>query len=96
MSGRLVQHRKRDGNEPAIVEALEDIGIACFKNSSTGQPDLNTYDRFAISKPAWLPIEVKRPGGKLTPEQQAVYDVAPFPIVETAGDALALFGVRES
>lgn len=95
MSGRLVAGRRRDENESEIVAALQSIGIAVWRNSSIGQPDLNTYDRWAIRRRGWLPIEVKRPGGKLTKEQQAVYDEAPFPVVESVAEALALFGVSD-
>ena len=42
----------------------------------------------------WLPIEVKQHGEPLTPLQQRLFDVAPFPIVHDVRGALAVFGVR--
>ena len=96
---RVGQARKRDANEPEIVAALERIGVQVFLVSGDGIPDLNTYDarRRAIWRGVrhmWLPVEVKRPRGKLTPSQASTKQRAPFPVVETVDQALALFGVR--
>jgi hypothetical protein len=42
----------------------------------------------------WLPVEVKRPGGILTPLQAELRDRAYFPVVSSVDEALALFGVQ--
>ncbi len=82
------QAAKRDFVEATIVAALERIGVTVVRISQEGVPDLLTY-----RAGQWFPIEVKSPGGTLTPAQQALYDVAPFPVVETVEAALSLFGV---
>ena len=85
---RVGQARKRDANEPHIVEALESIGIVVRKISGEGVPDLLCWSRGRC-----LAVEVKMPGGTLTPAQLELYQQAPFPIVEDVASALALFGV---
>lgn len=85
---RVGQSRKRDWNEASIVAALRGIGVDVWRMSGEGLPDLLTH-----SRGKWLPIEVKRPRGKLTPAQKALRAIAPFPVVETDAEALALFGV---
>ena len=70
------------------MSALRSIGVDVWKISAPGLPDLLT-----CSRGKWLPIEVKKPRGKLTPAQQATRKQSPFPVVETVDQALALFGV---
>lgn len=85
---RVGQVRKRDYNEPSIVQALEDIGITVVKLSAEGCPDLL----------AWHPreglrlIEVKQPRGRLTPDQKEF--AMPFTVVHSVEEALALYGVK--
>lgn len=86
---RVGQSRRRDFNEAAIVSELESIGVIVVRISAPGAPDLLCY-----SRGHWLPVEVKRPRGHLTPAQLALRAMAPFPVVETPAEALALFGVR--
>ena len=86
---RVGQTRKRDQNEAAIVQALEAIGVTVLRLSGKGCPDL-----LCCRQGVWLPIEVKRPRGRLTPAQRAVRQAAPFPVAESIEDALGLFGVR--
>src|SRR3990167_2789797 len=86
---RVGQTRKRDQNEVAIVQALEAISVTVLRLSGKGCPDL-----LCCRQGVWLPIEVKRPRGRLTPAQRAVRLAAPFPVVESVEHALALFGVR--
>lgn len=83
------QAAKRDANESAIIDALERIGVQCFRLSDPGMADLLT-----LYRGQWLPIEVKVPGGSLTTAQVSVRATAPYPVVETESEALALFGVR--
>lgn len=80
---------RRDANERAIVDALEDIGCVIHRVSSPSLPDLLVYHRGR-----WLPVEVKMPKGKLTDGQIDTYRQSPFPIVTTVSEALRLFGVR--
>lgn len=80
---------RKDGNQAAIVRALRSIGVTVRVVNQAGLPDLQTH-----SRGRWLPIEVKQPGEALTAAQQALYDEAPFPIVETEAEALSLFGVK--
>lgn len=80
---------KRDGNEKAIKAALEQIGVQCFKVSARGLPDLLTY-----RAGQWLPIEIKKPKGRLTSAQIGVRASAWYPVVSDTSEALALFGVK--
>lgn len=82
---------RRDAREGEIIDALQAIGVVVRRVSSPGIPDLLTWRRGG-----WLPVEVKSPGEPLTPAQQELYDVAPFPVVETVAEALALFGVKDT
>lgn len=87
---RVGQTRKRDVNEPAIIEALEGIGITIVQLSAPGCPDLlcwSPWDGMRL-------LEVKSKTGTLTPEQKKA--TVPFTIVRSEQDALALYGVKES
>jgi Holliday junction resolvase len=86
---RTGQARKRDALEPYVVEALEEIGVAVWRISGPGVPDLLAY-----SRGVWLPLEVKSgKAGTLTPAQVASQQRAPYPVVRSVAEALALFGV---
>lgn len=96
---RVGQTRKRDAAEPAIVDALEAVGVLVLLISAEGAPDLLTYRAHV-----WRPIEVKttkdgRPLTKeqalrsLTKAQREVYAVAPFPIVSTIDEAYLAVGL---
>ena len=76
---------KRDGNEPAIIAALERVGCRVWRISSTAGPDLLVLTR----KGSWLPVEIKNPAGlnRLTPAQRAAD--APWPVVRSANEARA-------
>lgn len=87
---RVGQARRRDWNETAIVSALRGVGVVVYRLSAPGVPDLLTY-----SRGVWLPIEVKKPRGKLTPAQKDTRADTPYPVVETVAEALALFGVKD-
>jgi Holliday junction resolvase len=86
---RVGQVRKRDWNEPAIVDALRAIGVRVWRLSGPGLPDLLTHYRGI-----WSVIEVKKPRGKLTDAQCNTRALAHFPVVETIDQALALFQVK--
>lgn len=81
---------RRDWNEAEIVAALRSIGVEVFHVSGDGVPDLLTFARGV-----WLPVEVKRPRGKLTTAQLETRKRATFPVVESVAQALALFGVSD-
>ena len=80
---------RKDYNHQAIVAALRAIGVVVQVVNHEGLPDLLTFHRGQ-----WLPIEIKRPRGRLTKDQAALRQVAPFPVVYSVSEALALFGVR--
>lgn len=85
---RVGQARKRDWNEPDIVEALRKIGVRVWRLNGAGIPDLLCHH-----KGKWSVIEVKKPRGKLTDAQCNTRALAPFPVVESVEQALQLFGV---
>lgn len=85
---RVGQARKRDANERPIIKALEAIGVDVFQISGKGAPDLLAHRRGL-----WLPIEVKSATGELTTAQIAARATAPYPVVSSVAEALALFGV---
>lgn len=92
---------RKDGVQGAIVKALRQCGVTVFVVNHAALPDLLTCFRGT-----WLPIEVKtqrprktltdRKGRSLTPAQCETYLVAPFPVVTSVEDALALFVVSPS
>ena len=86
---RVGQVRKRDHNEEQIVKALRKLGVVVHRLSGPGLPDLLTH-----YQGKWSVIEVKKPRGKLTDAQCNTRALAPFPVVESVSQALALFGVR--
>jgi Holliday junction resolvase len=83
---RVGQQRKRDTSEAQIVKALRKIGVQVFAISGRGVPDLLTFHRGR-----WGVIEVKTKGGRLTDAQKNTRVLAPFPVVETVDEAIALF-----
>lgn len=90
---RVGQARKRDANEPAIVRALEQIGVKVQKVSAPGFCDLVVHHPHE----GVLLLEVKaEKRGRLTPLQIAHWqDGWPVCIVRSVADALALFGVTQ-
>ena len=93
---RLKNHR--DTSEPAIVEALRGVGAYVLKLSGKGVPDL-----LVCFRGTWTPLEVKtpkrdrvrpNPKARFTPAQQAVLQVAPYPVVETPDQALAAISAQ--
>lgn len=81
---------KRDANEPAIVDALEAIGVTVHRLSHPGLPDLLCWHR----REGFRLLEVKAEKGTLTEAQrETVCSSLPFCIVRSVPEALALFGV---
>ena len=87
---RVGQTRRRDANEAAIVAALRKIGVQVWRISAPGLPDLITHHRGT-----WRPLEIKRPGGSLTPAQRETARTAPFAMVSSVSEAVRVFGVGE-
>jgi len=78
---------KRDDNEVEIVNALRAIGASVAHLSSKGIPDLLVCFRNKL----YL-MEVKKPKGKLTPDQIKFYDnwKGEIHIVRTAQEAIEI------
>ncbi len=89
---RTGQSRRRDQNEAAIVAALRAIGVTVLRVSGAGCPALLCFHW----REGWLPLEVKRATGRLTPAQADLRAQAPFCVVRSPGEALALFGCFSS
>jgi hypothetical protein len=84
---------RKDSTQAAIVAALRAIGCEVRISNQEGWPDLYVHHRrFRFAEYAlWLPVEVKRPRGHLTPLQADLRKVAWFPVVSSVDEALALF-----
>lgn len=83
---------KRDATEPEIVKALELAGWTVVKVSDTGLPDLVAMRRGVVRF-----LEVKSPGGKLTPAQQETFQrfaaaLVTVHVVRTPEEALMAVG----
>ena len=81
---------KRDGNEKAIIEALELVGASVLQLSVKGAPDLLVCHRNRL----YL-MEVKTAKGKLTPDQQEFHRqwMGEIHIVRTVDEALGVLGL---
>lgn len=74
---------KRDQNEPAVVQALEQVGAEVWRVSGKGLPDLLVRFRGVL-----YAGEVKGEKGKLRASQGA------FPVWRTPADALQAIGAE--
>lgn len=83
MSPRVGQARKRDANEPAIVDALRAVGAHVTAISGKGAPDLLVRFRGQL----WG-FEVKSGKGTRTEAQENTQ----WPIVRTPDEALRSVG----
>lgn len=80
---------RRDAIEPAVIQALEQVGITCVRVSDPGLPDLICAARGEIRL-----VELKSgKAGKLTKAQIEMHQRLPICTVRSVGEALALFGV---
>jgi hypothetical protein len=82
---------KRDGTERRIIQALRKVGVQVFPISGEGRglPDLLLFHRGR-----WSVLEVKASKkSRLTDAQLNTRVTAPFPVVCTVEEALALFQV---
>jgi hypothetical protein len=76
---------RRDANEPEIVDALQELGYAVHRIGSPG--DLLVWNHETRH---WICLEVKVPGGRLTPKQKTYRQENPdidLPIVENIEQA---------
>ena len=89
---RVGQARKRDANEPAIVQALQRIGARVQRVSEKGFCDLVVFH----PTQGIVLVEVKTAKGKLTDAQvEHRRDGWPVCIVRNTAEALALFGIYQ-
>lgn len=79
---------RKDFVQAQIVSALRAIGVTVRVVNQEGLPDLLVH-----SRGIWRVVECKQPGEPLTDAQQRLYDEAPYPIVHSIAEALALFDV---
>lgn len=80
---------RRDEAEPAIIQALERIGVTVELISSPGAPDLVCYRRDT----GVVLLEVKSgKRGRLTERQKAF--AVPYRVVRDQAEALAIWGAR--
>lgn len=86
---RTGQARKRDYNEREIVDVLRALGVTVIPVSGEGAPDLLCWHW----REGWVPIEVKHARGQLTAAQTKLRAQAPYPVVRSVAEGLALFGV---
>jgi hypothetical protein len=92
-SVHLRRAARRDGNEPAIIEALEKAGCL-VKQSNDGSWDLIAYRSRSWRGGDVFLLEVKMPGQPYKPSQrQAIDDGWPVHRVETPEDALRVVGL---
>ena len=80
---RVGQVRRRDQNEPAIVEALKALGAKVWRISGPGAPDL-----LVLYGGSYHCLEVKTAKGKRT----AAQEVSQFPVVRDVDEALKAVG----
>jgi Holliday junction resolvase len=84
---------KRDGNERAIIESLEDEGCKVMQISGAGLPDLAVY---RPETALLVFLEVKQRKGKLTDPQRKKFEGWPIVIARTPEAALAAMGIRKA
>lgn len=71
--------KRRDANEPAIIEALKAVGCRVWQLHGLGCPDI-----LAHREGRYYPLEVKSATGKRTEAQRDV----PWPIVRSVDQAI--------
>jgi hypothetical protein len=87
---RVGQARKRDANEPLIVETLRKMGILVTRASIPGFPDLICWHP---QQARLVLLEVKSQKGTLTKaQQQHTAEGWPVTVVRSVTEAMELFG----
>ena len=74
--------KRRDSNEPAIIDALRKSGCQVWQLGGTGLPDLLCL----TPSGDYVPLEVKTRTGRLTKVQ--AQQAAPWPIVRSVDEAI--------
>lgn len=74
--------KRRDANEPAIIDALRKSGCQVWQLGGAGLPDLLVRTRAG----AYVPLEVKTRTGRLTKVQ--AQQAAPWPVVRSVDEAI--------
>jgi len=74
--------KRRDANEPAIIDALRKSGCQVWQVSGTGLPDLLCL----TPRGDYVPLEVKTAKGTLTKVQ--AQQANPWPIVRSVDEAM--------
>jgi hypothetical protein len=83
--------KRRDANEPGIIDALRGCGAYVQQLSGDGCPDL-----LVCWRGRWTPLEVKTAKGRLKPSQvKQQASTAPYPIVRSVSEALQVTGVNK-
>lgn len=77
--------KRRDANEAAIRQALQQVGAFVFQVSGDGLPDI-----LVLWQGRWVPLEVKTAKGRFTNSQTALL----WPVVRSVEDALQAIGAR--
>lgn len=72
--------KRRDSNEPQIIDGLRAIGCRVYQISGANLPDLLVCYRHR-----WMPLAVKTKTGALTESEQAG---VPWPIVRSLDEAM--------
>lgn len=73
--------KRRDSNEPAIIDALRQSGCQVWQLGGAGLPDL-----LVLCRGQYHALEVKTTTGKLTKVQ--AQQAAPWPIVRSVDEAI--------
>ena len=73
--------KRRDGNEPAILEALHAYGVQTWQINGCKLPDV-----IALFRGRWTVFGIKTPKGRLRPGE----DLAPWPLVRSVEEAIRL------
>lgn len=92
MSPRVGQTRRRDLNEPDIVDALKAFGRRVIRHSGRGEPDLFVQRKDGL----WVAMEVKRDAkAGFTPAQADAMTNGhpPVPVVLNSEDAFRALGM---
>lgn len=84
----MTKYKRVDGNQAEIVAALRDAGYYTIDLSALGH---GVFDQLvACNNGIAVMMEIKTPGGKLTPDERKFYDVYPGLkcVVHSTADAL--------
>ena len=75
--------KRRDGNEKAVIEALEAVGATIWQINGRMLPDI-----LVLHKGTWTPLGIKTEKGSLQPGEEH----ARWPLVRSEEEALSAIG----